>query len=582
VGWRAFEGTAWYEKRKNDDFIIINDTILIAYNSSDEIPEIPDSITFIADNAFKNAEITKAVIPEKVNYIGDYAFHYCRKLKTVELPESLEVIGKYAFELTALEELALPDSLYRIGEAAFKDCNSLNEVSFGTKLIQLDNEVFSGTPWLEQYSGDEFVMINDSILLKYNGSSDKPVMPEGTACIAGGAFEGKKITELRIPDTVKYIGSNAFFNTGLTVVYFMGDAPDIGSNALTYDFIDTVGSMNMKVYYREGAEGFDREEWQQYRPAPDIEEAGNQNSDTDYENNDASAAISMKNFPDKYFRTFVKQFDLNRDGKLSPEETDRVISIYYNHIENENANDSKLIRNTKSLRGIEYFSRLRSIDISYCTVNALDLSGNTRLEIIRAHGCVFSEFNISGCTKLKELYISGSTFSELDLSNNVSLRILECEQCKLGTIDLSANKLLKRLIISGTDMRGIDISSLSGLEVLVCESCRINKLDLSRFKKLKELNCSNNSIRYLDVSANSLLEKLSCENNYISELKLSGAGELAVLNCSSNILKELDISKNKKLIRLYCKRNKIKVLNIASNKLLKTIETDVVVKLKGR
>lgn len=613
VGWRAFDGTAWYEQRKNDDFITINDTILLAYNGSDEIPEIPADIILIADNAFKNAEITRAVIPEKVKYIGDYAFHYCRKLVTVELPDGLEAIGKYAFELTALKEIVLPDSLNRIGEAAFKDCEDLNKVSFGTQLVQLDNDVFKGTPWLEQNSGGEFVMINGSILLKYNGGSSKPVIPEGTVSIAGGAFEDKKITEMRIPDTVKYIGTHAFYNTGLKEIYFMGDAPDIGSNALTYDFIDTVGRMNMKAYYKEGAEGYDRDEWRQYKPEAyqdeahgieDNEDASDinlddlyedtnslpeypddfpENSDnTDQAHNDVSITISKKNFPDKYFRTYVKRFDLNKDGMLSSEETDKVLSIYYNHIENENADDSNIIRNTISMEGISHFKRLRSIDISFSAVNVLDLSKNTRLEIIRTNGCAFSEFNISGCTMLKELYISGSTFKDLDLTNNKSLRVLECEHCRFDAIDLSANKLLNRLILTGTDMRRIDIGSLSGLEVLICDSCRINKLDISRFNKLKELDCSNNSIRYLDVSANPLLEKLSCENNYISELKLSGAGELTSLNCAGNILKELNISMNRKLIRLYCKRNKLKVLNVYSNKKLKTIETDDAVKLKGR
>lgn len=59
---------------------------------------IPDGITAIPDNAFRNAtNLTSVYIPEGVTHIGDNAFNNCTKVTAVTLPMSLEYIGCGAF-----------------------------------------------------------------------------------------------------------------------------------------------------------------------------------------------------------------------------------------------------------------------------------------------------------------------------------------------------------------------------------------------------------------------------------------------------------------------------------------------------
>ena len=47
------------------------------------------------------------MIPDPVEYIGDYAFSLCVKLDSIELPEDLEVIGPNTFDEAQLS--ILPD-----------------------------------------------------------------------------------------------------------------------------------------------------------------------------------------------------------------------------------------------------------------------------------------------------------------------------------------------------------------------------------------------------------------------------------------------------------------------------------------
>ncbi len=69
---------------------------------------------------------------------------------------------------------------------------------------------FDGTPWLAQRGNAEYDMLNDFVLLKYNGSSKYPVIPKGIESIAKQAFYRKELEFIEIPASVKYIGGEAF------------------------------------------------------------------------------------------------------------------------------------------------------------------------------------------------------------------------------------------------------------------------------------------------------------------------------------------------------------------------------------
>lgn len=77
------------------------------------------------------AEAADAVIPStaqgySVTSIGDDAFAFCKKLKTVKLPDSVTSVGAASFnECTYLEEVNLGNSVVSIGINAFVHCTRM-------------------------------------------------------------------------------------------------------------------------------------------------------------------------------------------------------------------------------------------------------------------------------------------------------------------------------------------------------------------------------------------------------------------------------------------------------------------------
>ena len=58
----------------------------------------PAGLQEIEDNAFSGAGLERAILPEGLVRIGNYAFSRCSSLKSVSVPHSVQRIGAHAFE----------------------------------------------------------------------------------------------------------------------------------------------------------------------------------------------------------------------------------------------------------------------------------------------------------------------------------------------------------------------------------------------------------------------------------------------------------------------------------------------------
>lgn len=226
--------------------------------------DIPAGVTVIEDNAFANCTSLESVnIPESVKKIDDAAFIDCVSLKSMELPSGLVSLGRwalsgtalynnktnwqdgvlyvgsalieadclansaytvktgtriiadYAFsECGALKSVVLPEGLLSIGREAFDSCAMLASVNIPDSVISVGGDAFYNTQIWNSFKWRNNALYIDNALIRAaeNLSGSYTVKP-GTTVIGAGAFsDTDTLTEVVIPDSVKFIGIWAFEN----------------------------------------------------------------------------------------------------------------------------------------------------------------------------------------------------------------------------------------------------------------------------------------------------------------------------------------------------------------------------------
>lgn len=103
------------------------------------------NVVGIGENAFAGKkENYGVVLPESLSYIDDNAF-YWSGLQEISLPESLIRIGDAAFQRTLLHSIKVSDSVASLGDWCFSNCADLSSVNFGidSKLEYLGDNCFA-------------------------------------------------------------------------------------------------------------------------------------------------------------------------------------------------------------------------------------------------------------------------------------------------------------------------------------------------------------------------------------------------------------------------------------------------------
>lgn len=245
---------------------------------------LPDFVTSIASNAFRQSEITHITLNEGLTSIGEQAFAWskiteinfpkslatideaafygCDHLKeidlsqtsltkivhetfalnknvvVVKLPQSVKEIEYQAFlDATSLKELYLPDGLLKMGNEAFRE-SGLVTLRLPNSLCAMDQRVFYLSGELERVETFGAVNVNTSIddrSLDASTFGHCPKLihfeiPRGVEIIGQNTVAGSPSLEsIVIPSTVKQINFNAFANTGLKVVTVEGTTPAIAN-----------------------------------------------------------------------------------------------------------------------------------------------------------------------------------------------------------------------------------------------------------------------------------------------------------------------------------------------------------------
>ena len=254
-------------------------------------------------------------------------------------------------------------------------------------------------------------------------------------------------------------------------------------------------------------------------------------------------AINAANFPDANFRAVVSTFDKNGDGKLNESEITAVTEIDCSG------------KNISSLKGIECFTALTSLQCYGNQLTALDVSRNTALTELCCESNQLTTLDVSKNTALKNLRCSTNQLITLDVSKNTALTELSCANNQLTVLIGSKNTALSFLCCSDNQLATLDVGNYSALRTLWCQRNQFTALDVSENTLLEELECGDNRLTALDVSKNMELIELECRTNQLTTLDVSKNTALTYLHCESNQLTSLDVSKNTALTNFGCEKN---------------------------
>lgn len=187
-----------------------------------------------------------------------------------------------------------------------------------------------------------------------------------------------------------------------------------------------------------------------------------------------------------------------------------------------------------SLRGIEYFTSIETLNIRYNKIREIDLSENKNLSVLECAGNFLTQLSLRSNRELRLLGCDQNQLSVLDISQNEKITNINCNENELKTLDISHNPNLLELSCALNKLTELNVSNLTSIYYLWCSQNSISNLDLSKNKELKYLWCFDNNIETLDLSHNLYLEKLVCRHNKLLSLNIVNNLSLSALSLDNN------------------------------------------------
>jgi len=220
---------------------------------------LPDTTVLPAEMFYDCHSIEEVIIPATITVIGDRAFYSCFDLKTVTFAAGSE--------------------LTHIGSGAFENCVGLESVDLPDTVNEIDSNAFKATPFVEN-SIEDYVVLGDGILYKYNGNEQIVILPKEIKQINEYAFYGATLRSFMFetgsalesvgqyafaecvnlehaafPAGTDVLGEGAFYNDiklSKVIFFFSGTGgAHINISTTTKIFANTMSSLEVYVHSAE-------------------------------------------------------------------------------------------------------------------------------------------------------------------------------------------------------------------------------------------------------------------------------------------------------------------------------------------
>lgn len=190
------------------------------------------------DVPWYNKKIYNVIIEDGITSIGAYAMSSMYDVINIEIPSSVTKIEKRAFSYNMAESLELPDGVTYIGECAFDHCEKLTDIVFPDSVTYVGYGVFSASAYeSDENNWEKGILYNNKAVIctKSNYMVYDYIIRDGVTVIAERAFESRKCYTISIPDSIRYIGENAFYScTSIKNIKIPDGVKEIKSGAFAY------------------------------------------------------------------------------------------------------------------------------------------------------------------------------------------------------------------------------------------------------------------------------------------------------------------------------------------------------------
>lgn len=254
----AFKGCDWITSLKLPEHLKnIEDGVFMECSGITGPLELPTTLETIGRSAFQGCTglTGPLVVPNSVISIGGGAFSGCCNISSLKLSESIERIGVNCFNncQSMAGELVIPEGVKTVYEGAFNGCSSIESITFpgsleyiyrdsfekmpgvkrmifqdGDALLTITQNSFTNFPLEYLYIGREFIMNYSYWQYKRSGIRKIEFGPNLKVVPSDIASGCKNLVEVTIPESVRKIGGNAFYNSGLKSIKLPASLEEIG------------------------------------------------------------------------------------------------------------------------------------------------------------------------------------------------------------------------------------------------------------------------------------------------------------------------------------------------------------------
>ena len=189
------------------------------------------------------SRLTTAVLPPNLTTLTDGCFEYCTSLESITLPDGITTLSHRAFRgCSKLNSIHLPASLTTIKTEVFDGCAFTSfTLPPGVKID--GKNAFSGNSKLESFTFSDGIDGTEMGTYTFNECRQLHHirLPEGVTEIPDGFLKNTDVADFEIPQTVRKIGYQAFFEVNSPKRIVIPDSvTSIGSQCFYLSHIEEV------------------------------------------------------------------------------------------------------------------------------------------------------------------------------------------------------------------------------------------------------------------------------------------------------------------------------------------------------